>query len=89
MFSSNEELSSFAEDDIHLLALKNRCHELHLTAPIFENEPSECDKLKMKGKPYLVRPRLDINGIAILGLIGKYHPLGVPLYNGEPFQTPE
>ena len=89
MFSSNEELSSFAEDEVHLQALRNRCYELHLTVPILENEPSCNDKLKIKDKPYLVRPRLDINGIAMLGLIGKYHPLGVPLYNGEPFQMPE
>ena len=86
VFSSNDTLADFADSEVHLSALKNRAHEIVLKVPILENEPSDIEK-KTIGE-YIVRPRFELNGTALLALYARYGINGeVPPYDNRPFQN--
>ena len=86
-FSSNDNLADFAENESHYLALKNRVHELNLTVPILERARTE-EEQKRLGYKYIVRPKFNINGLALMGLFSRYGDKNgnMPLYQNEEFQ---
>ena len=78
--------SEFADDDVHLRALLSRIHFIEMRTPVYESVPSEEELKTLPGKKFILRPRIFITGLAMLGLFQKYFPNGIDEYSGETIQ---
>ena len=86
VFATNDSLEDFAENRVHFEALKNRTHILEMRVPVLEKEPNAEQLAALDNGKYLIRPRVTIDGLAVMGLYGRYWPNGVDSYANEPYQ---
>ena len=86
VFATNDSLEDFAENRVHFEALKNRTHILEMRVPVLEKEPNAEQLAALHNGKYLIRPRVTIDGLAVMGLYGRYWPNGVDSYDNEVFQ---
>jgi len=74
--TSVHSLKAFVTNEIHLMCLENRCHEIFLFVPIFETTPTVSQKPEFPPGvpvnalpfPHLVRPRFNIGGETLLAM---------------------
>ena len=72
--TSNYPIQDFAKSAEDRQALKNRVYSIKMTVPILDFATTEQVPLALRFKPYLLRPKFQLGGEALLGLYTRHFP---------------